>query len=119
MGAVGLVAHCGDQQIAIQLSECIVGGRTETAYTLATGSVRAAVSGDEELQGELVNPVVVLSLDPVSVRLTVLREQQQRSRVCGLRGEQQVEQDEGIRVPPVDERHDVNHNPRDHDNALR
>src|SRR5215469_6731402 len=45
---------------------------------------------------------VALDVGPVPVVLPVLREQDQRRRVRGLRGESQVQQDEGVGIPVVD-----------------
>src|SRR5690349_10268020 len=47
-----------------------------------------------------VDAAVLVGLDPVALRLAVLREQDQRRGVGGLGREGQVEQDERVRVPP-------------------
>jgi hypothetical protein len=63
---------------------------------LAVGSVRVAMPDDQELQGELVDAVVVFGLQPVGLGLAVLGERDQRGHVGGLGGEHQVEQDERV-----------------------
>jgi hypothetical protein len=80
--------------------------------------VGVAVPGDEELESELVDAVVMLGFDAVSFGLPVLRQQEERRCVRGLCGEQEVEQDEGVRVPPVQVRHEVHRDPDDHHGAL-
>ena len=63
-------------------------------HALAVFAVRVAVPGDEVPQGELVDLVVVFGFDAVGVGLAVVAQQDQRGGVGGLRGEQQVQQDE-------------------------
>jgi hypothetical protein len=53
-------------------------------HAAAVLAVGVAVPGDEVLQGELVDLIVVLGLDPVGVGLAVLAEQDQRGGVRGL-----------------------------------
>ena len=61
---------------------------------------------------------VALDVGAVSVVLPVLREQDQRRRVRGLRGESQIEQDERIRVPVVDAGESVENDPADYEYCL-
>ena len=61
---------------------------------------------------------VPLDNGAVPVVLPVLGEQDQRRRVGGLGGERQVEQDEGVRVPVLDQADGVEHDPPDDQDAL-
>jgi len=58
----------------------------------------------------------VLGSHLVALGLTRLRQQDQRRGVCGLGGEREIEQDERIGVPVLDDRDRVEHDPEhDHD----
>lgn len=54
----------------------------------------------------------------VTLFLTVLGEQNQRCGVRGLRGEGQIEQDEGVRIPAQADRKQVQHDPCQYEQRL-
>jgi hypothetical protein len=61
---------------------------------------------------------VALDVGPVPVVLAVLGQQDQRGGVGGLRREGQVEQDERVGVPVLDQPDRVQDDPADHDDGL-
>src|SRR5699024_1604005 len=63
-------------------------------------------------------PTVLVDARAVAVLLPVLRQQNQRRGVRGLRGERQVQQDERVRVPVPPHAADVQRNPDDDDDRL-
>src|SRR5580700_7703628 len=85
---------------------------------IAVLAVRVAVQDHQVLQGGLIDPVIVLGLDPVGVSLPVLAEQDQRGSVGGLSGEDQVQQDERVRIPAMYESEQVQTDPQDDDHGL-
>jgi hypothetical protein len=62
--------------------------------------------------------VVVFCVLTINLRLTVLAHHDDRRRIGGLEGKDQVQQDEGIRVPMVDKCEPVQNNPNAKYNAL-
>src|SRR3954453_11887979 len=59
-----------------------------------------------------VDPVIVLGLAAVDIRLAVLAHHDERRRISGLEGESEVEEDERIGIPMADPRQDVEHDPQ-------
>src|SRR3984885_14994184 len=86
---------------------------------IAVLAVRVAVQDHQVLQGCLIDLVVVLGLDPVGVSLPVLAEQDQRGSVGGLSGEDQVQQDERVRIPAMHQSEQVQPDPQNDDHGLR
>jgi hypothetical protein len=66
----------GDDVVS-QVAQCLLGEGPGFLDAAAVRAVRVAVPGDQVGQRELVDPVVVLGLDPVGVGLAVLAEQDQ------------------------------------------
>src|ERR1700722_9139911 len=69
-------------------------------------------------QGPLIDVVVVLGLDAISIGLPVLAKQDQRGRVGSLGREDQVQQDEGVRIPALGDREEVQGDPGADDDGL-
>jgi hypothetical protein len=105
-------------QVAGQLVQEVVHGGLELADAGTCGAMRVAVPGDEVLQRDPVHAVVVLGGDPVDVGLPVLTEQDQWGGVGSLGGEDQVEQDERVRVPALGEGEQVGGDSGSHDHCL-
>src|SRR5271170_6685191 len=70
------------------------------------------------LQRRLVCLVVVLGPDAVGVGLTVLAEEDQRGCVGGLSGEDQVQQNERVRIPVMYRGEEVQADPQHDDHGL-
>jgi hypothetical protein len=65
-----------------------------------------------------VYPAVVFCVSAVNFGLTILTHHDDGRRIGSLEGKDQVQQDEGIRVPMVDKRHHVQSDPYAKQDAL-